>query len=129
MSITVSQIVETAYLRTRFLAGAEGGGRSVVWAHTCELPDPWNWLGERELLLADGYNFPAGADEQVAWLQKLADARLAGLALAAGMFAPPLTDEAMKVADELAFPVLETEYDVPFVAVARAELHEYHAIA
>lgn len=120
MTITVAQIVETAFLRTRFLAGASGGSRGVVWAHTCELPDPWNWLGERELLLADGYNFPADARDQVEWLTKLADAQLAGLALAAGMHAPPLTREAIKAADSLGFPVLETEYEVPFVAIARA---------
>ncbi len=120
MSITIAQIVDTAFLRTRYLAGARGGSRSVVWAHTCELPDPWNWLGEGELLLADGYNFPAAAADQVNFLEKLASAQLSGLSLAAGMHAPPLTREASDAADSLAFPVLETEYEIPFVAIARA---------
>ena len=120
MSITIAQIVESSFLRTRYLAGSNGAPRSVVWAHTCELPDPWNWLGEGELLLSDGYNFPSEPTEQVEWIQKLADARLSGLALAAGMHAAPLTREAAAIADSLAFPVLETEYEVPFVAVARA---------
>tara|TARA_R110002020_G_scaffold75315_12_gene191783 strand:- start:4501 stop:5988 length:1488 start_codon:yes stop_codon:yes gene_type:complete len=120
MGTTVAQIVDTAFLRTKFLAGLRGASRPVVWAHTCELPDPWNWLGEGELLLSDGYNFPADADKQVEFLERLAAAKLAGLALAAGMHAPPLMPKAVEAANSLPFPVLETEYDVPFVAVARA---------
>lgn len=120
MSVTIAQIVDTAYLRTRYLAGVRGGTRRVVWAHTCELPDPWSWLGEDELLLADGYNFPGSASGQVEFIEQLATARLAGLALAAGMHAAPLTSEGARAADALAFPVLETEYEVPFVAIARA---------
>ena len=120
MSITIAQIVDTAYLRTRYVAGARGASRAVLWAHTCELPDPWNWLGEGELLLADGYNFPASAQGQVEFIEKLASARLAGLSLAAGMHAAPLTPQGFEAADSLAFPVLETEYEIPFVAIARA---------
>ncbi|WP_366939634.1 hypothetical protein, partial [Nocardioides sp.] len=32
------------------IAGADGGRRRVVWAHSCELDDPWNWVGADELL-------------------------------------------------------------------------------
>lgn len=119
MSISIAQIVDTAILRTRFLAGHRGGSRSVAWAHTCELPDPWNWLGERELLMSDGYNFPAAAAEQVAFLEKLDSSQFSGLSLAAGVGAPRLTREAIDAADALAFPVLETAYEIPFVAIAR----------
>lgn len=119
MGMTIGQLVGTSFLRTSYLAGRSGGTRSVNWAHTCELPDPWNWLGDSELLLTDGYNFPAEEDEQVTFLHRLSDAGLAGIALAAGMHAPPLTAAAVRAADTLSFPILETEYSVPFVAVAR----------
>lgn len=119
MGITISELVALPSLRTRFLAGRSGADRAVQWAHTCELPDPWRWLGTGDLLLSDGYNFPADAAEQVRFLEELARAALSGLALAEGMHAAPLTREAIAAADALAFPVLETAYAVPFVTVAR----------
>jgi purine catabolism regulator len=119
VSLTVKQLVEHPLLRTRILAGGSGADNPVLWAHTCELPDPWNWLGTGDLLLTDGYNVPTAAEEQVEFLRNLADAHLSGIALAEGLHAPPLTPEAAAVADALAFPVLETAYAVPFVTVAR----------
>lgn len=119
MSVTIKELVALPFLQTRFLAGRTGGERAVLWAHTCELPHPWEWLGTGDLLLADGLNFPASPEEQVAFVRALARAALSGLALAEGMHAPPLTDEAIAAADELDFPVLETAYSVPFVTLAR----------
>ncbi|WP_449351604.1 PucR family transcriptional regulator [Streptomyces shaanxiensis] len=119
MSITIKELVALPSLRTRFLAGRSGEDRAVQWAHTCELPDPWNWLGTGDLLLCDGYSFPADAEGQVGFLEHLAQAALSGIALAEGMHAPALTPRAATAADALAFPVLETAYAVPFVTVAR----------
>ncbi|WP_165354255.1 PucR family transcriptional regulator [Nocardioides glacieisoli] len=119
MSLTVGQLVDIPSLRTRVLAGDSGSGRPVLWAHTCELPDPWNWLGTGELLLTDGYNFPVDGPSQIEYITHLAHANLSGVALAEGLHAAPLTPEAAKAADDLAFPVLETAYAVPFVTVAR----------
>lgn len=119
VSLTIRQLVDNPSLRTRILAGHGGAERPVLWAHTCELPDPWNWLGTGELLMADGYNFPAEPSAQVAFITSLAHAHISGVALAEGLHAPPLTTEAVAAADALAFPVLETAYAVPFVTVAR----------
>jgi purine catabolism regulator len=119
MSITINELVALPSLRTRFLAGEGGRHRAVHWAHTCELPDPWNWLGTGDLLLSDGYNFPAEAEKQAEFLEALAQAALSGVAFAEGMHAPSLTVEGKAAADALAFPVLETAYAVPFVTVVR----------
>lgn len=131
MPMTVLQLTESTLLRTRFLAGSSGGSRKVSWAHTCELPQPWDWLGEGELLMCDGYNFPADPEQQETFIEQLASARLAGLVLAEGMHAPPLTDTARRRADSLSFPVLETEFSVPFVAISRtvAEHNSKAAVA
>ncbi|BBC30513.1 hypothetical protein SGFS_018070 [Streptomyces graminofaciens] len=119
MSITIKELVALPSLRTRFLAGRSGEDRAVQWAHTCELPDPWNWLGTGDLLLCDGYSFPAEAKQQVRFLENLAQAALSGIAFAEGLHAPALAPEAAAAADALEFPVLETAYAVPFVTVAR----------
>lgn len=119
MSLTIRELTEIPSLRTRLIAGDSGSDNLVMWAHTCELPDPWNWLGTGDLLLTDGYNFPAAADEQVEFITHLSRAKLAGIALGEGLHAPPLTDDAVVAADGLALPVLQAAYEVPFVTVAR----------
>ncbi|WP_141015442.1 PucR family transcriptional regulator ligand-binding domain-containing protein [Nocardioides sambongensis] len=119
MSLTVGQLVALPPLRTRFLAGESGADRRVLWAHTCELPEPWEWLGTGDLLLTDGYGLPAEAAAQVDFLRELVRANLAGMAIASGQHAPQLTDLAVAFADSQSFPILETQYAVPFVTVAR----------
>ncbi|WP_413098290.1 PucR family transcriptional regulator [Streptomyces sp. Inha503] len=119
MSLTIQSLVEDPMLRTRIIAGHAGAERLVTWAHTCELGDPWNWLGSGDLLMTAGYGLPPGADAQAELIRNLARADIAGLAVAEGLVAPEVTAEAMAVADELAFPVLTTARNVPFVSVAR----------
>ena len=47
MTIAISQLAATASLRTEVLAGHGGTDRIVNWAHVCELPEAWQWVGDR----------------------------------------------------------------------------------
>src|SRR5690349_7165211 len=120
MSLTVRELIAIPTLRTRVLAGASGLDRQISWAHSCELPEPWHWMGSGDLLMTVGHGVPTGEAEQIHYLTKLAEAGLAGIALAEAMYAPELTAGARDAADELGFPVLETGYQIPFVTLARA---------
>lgn len=113
-------LVNDPLLRTSIVAGEGGLHREVAWAHTCEVADPWNWLGSGDLLMTDGYSFPSSPTDQCAFIANLATANIAGLALGEGFVAPPLTADAQRAADELDFPVLQTARPVPFVTIARA---------
>lgn len=119
MPLTVRDLVANPTLRTRVLAGADGVERELAWAHSIELPDPWEWMGNGELLMTTGQNFPADPVGQVAYIRALDANGISGLALAEKM-AADLTAEAAAEAERLGFPVLETAYEVPFVLVARA---------
>jgi purine catabolism regulator len=120
MSLTVRELIAIPTLRTRVVAGGSGLDRQISWAHSCELPEPWNWMGSGDLLMTVGHGMPPGEAEQIHYLSKLAEADLAGIALAEAMFAPELTAGARDAADALAFPILETGYQIPFVTLARA---------
>jgi len=104
MSLTVRELIAIPTLRTRLIAGASGLDRPVTWAHSCELPEPWQWMGSGDLVMTVGHEFPATGREQVAYLERLAEADLSGLVLAEGLFAAPVTDLAAQAADRLAFP-------------------------
>ena len=120
MAITVAELVAVPYLRMRFHAGEQGGGRLINWAHTSDLPNPTDWLAPGDLVMSNGLSFPADAEAQVAFLTELAAADLSGFAIGDDMQAPALTPPFLERADELAFPVLAIPHDVPFVAVSRA---------
>jgi PucR family transcriptional regulator, purine catabolism regulatory protein len=120
MSISVEQLIAQRDLSTRVIAGQAGLGRSVGWAHVCELPEPWEWIGHGDLLMTTGLGIPATAEAQLSYVHRLADVGAAGLAIGENMQAPPLTQEMLDAADERRLPLLFTRYEIPFIALARA---------
>jgi purine catabolism regulator len=120
VAVTVAELVADPLLKLRFIAGERGGTRVVTWAHTSDLPNPTEWLGPGDLLLSNGLNISADADGQVAFLERLVAAGLSGLGIGDDVHAPPLTEELLARAGELAFPLLSIPHEVPFVAVSRA---------
>ena len=117
--LTIADIVATASLDSHFLAGEKGGDRRVLWAHSCEMPNPENWLGPHELLMTVGLCVPADAVGQVAFIERLNGAGLAGIMIGDHTLAPPLTSEMFDAADRCNFPVLLAAEQVPYAVVAR----------
>ncbi|GAA0409770.1 PucR family transcriptional regulator [Microbispora corallina] len=116
---TVEDLVRSPALQLRVVAGERGLGRSVSWAHVSELEDPTPWLLGAELIMTTGIGVPRGAAAQRAYLERLDDAGVAGLALSAGLHVPPLRRGFLDAAEERGFPVLEVPLAVPFIAVAQ----------
>ncbi|MEJ5896835.1 PucR family transcriptional regulator ligand-binding domain-containing protein [Aquabacterium sp. G14] len=120
MPLRVDDITNIPELRTRFLAGSEGGARMVRWAHVCELPNPSDWLGEGELLMTTGMGIPEEPSKQEKYIEDLDQAGLAGVMIGENMKAPKDLSALENTAERLGFPVLLTEYGVPFSSVTRA---------
>lgn len=119
MGITVHRLVDTPHLRTRFHAGRSGGDQVINWAHTCELHEPWDWLEPFDLLMTNGLGIPETPDDQVNYVERLADAGMSGVTIGEGVDAPRLSDAMAEAAQRRALPILRTAYEVPFAAVAR----------
>ncbi|MGC4012379.1 MAG: PucR family transcriptional regulator ligand-binding domain-containing protein [Pseudomonas sp.] len=120
MPFHIQDILDNASLRTRLLGGSEGVGRRLRWAHVCELADPTEWLGEGDLLMTTGIGIPVQAQAQRDYLQRLAGARISGLMIGENMQAPADIQALQDEACQLGFPLLMTDYAVPFSAVTRA---------
>ena len=120
MSLTIQALTEIPYLRTRLHAGSGGAGRAIAWAHSIEIPRPWEWLEAGDLLMTVGLGIPEDPAEQVAYVECLAAVGVSGVAIGEQMHAPPITPAMAGAADALDLPLLFTAYDVPFVQVARA---------
>jgi purine catabolism regulator len=117
--LTIADLIATASLDTRLLAGEEGLPREVLWAHSCEMVDPAQWLGPHELLMTVGLCVPTAAEDQVSFVARLDDAGLAGMMIGDHDPAPPLSDEMFREADRRGFPILLAGEHTPYAVVAR----------
>jgi purine catabolism regulator len=118
--ISVEELVDIPSLRTWVLAGEGGLQRSIGWAHVCELPEPWEWLGDGDLVMTTGLGIPADASEQVRYVSRLSEAGVVGVAIGESMSSPPLTGRMLAAANRIRLPLLATRYDVRFADMARA---------
>lgn len=116
----VRDLIAIPELRSRLLSGAKGLDHNVRWAHVCELPDPTEWLGEGDVLMTTGLGIPKAPAEQQAYVARLAQAGIAGMMIGEHMQAPADISALAEQAEALGFPVILTEYGVPFAAVTRA---------
>ncbi|WP_341952142.1 PucR family transcriptional regulator ligand-binding domain-containing protein [Salinibacterium sp. TMP30] len=119
-TLRVDDIVSTTSLDVRVLAGGSGLARDVLWAHSCEMKNPDQWLGPHELLMTVGLCVPAAPADQVAFLRRLDEAGLAGLMIGDHEeTAPPISDEMLREANLRGFPVLLAGAQTPYAVVAR----------
>lgn len=120
-TLTVSDIVQNDSLRSRIVAGHAGLNRRVTWAHSCALEAPWRWVGEDELILTDGQNIPEAAHHQAEFIREIHARGIAALALPEGdnVICPPVHESMIRVANQLDFPILITEQEIPWSAITR----------
>lgn len=117
--LTVGDLVAMKQLACEVLAGRGGLDRPIMWAHSCELQDPWNWIATDELLMTTGMCVPTGEAEQEEFVVNLNSARLAGVAIGDDLQAPLLTPRMLDRADELDFPIISVAHATPFSAIGR----------
>lgn len=117
--LTMGDLVAAPHLGLSLLAGAGGLDRPVRWAHVCELEDPVPWLEGWELVMTTGMGVPADPERQRAYIERMAGAQIAGLAISQDLLAPPISDRLREAADRTRFSVVEVSIEVPFVALSR----------
>ncbi|MEX0991697.1 MAG: PucR family transcriptional regulator ligand-binding domain-containing protein [Actinomycetota bacterium] len=120
MAITVRQLVESDGLALKLLAGEQGTDRPIRWVHVSELEDPTPWLKGGEVVLTTGMNVGATTATQRAYVQRMAEADLAGLGFGAGFSHQKVPKAMVDAAEKLGFPLFEVPYPVPFIAITEA---------
>ena len=105
---------------TRVVAGLAGLEHDVLWVHIVDLPDPLPWVRPGQLLLTTGYAWPRDEEAQRALVRALAERNLAGLGMAVPHFFEHFSQAAHEEADQVALPLLEVPWDIPFVQITEA---------
>ncbi|MFT4214235.1 MAG: PucR family transcriptional regulator ligand-binding domain-containing protein [Microbacterium sp.] len=114
--LDIADLLAMPHLGLQLAAGEAGAGNTVLWTHTSELEDPGPWLEGGELLIVNGFGIPDDAAGQVDYVNRLAQHRLAGIAVS--VKAPELTEEMLREANRLEFPVLRIPRQVPFIELS-----------
>lgn len=117
--LTVGDLVATDSLDSALLAGDGGLGREVLWAHSCEMVDPAQWLGPHELLMTVGLCVPHSPADQVAFIARLDEAGLAGMMIGDHEIAPALSPDMLAEANRRGFPVVLVGERTPYAVIAR----------
>lgn len=119
MSVTLRDLLEVPELDLTLLTGEGALGVSLRSVHSSELDDPTPWLSGGELLLTTGMRLK-GADKQRRYVERLAEAGVAGLGFGVGFGFARTPETLVDAAGTLGFPVLEVPYPVPFIAISEA---------
>jgi purine catabolism regulator len=114
--LTIADLLAMPQLALQLVAGEGGLQNAVLWTHTSELVDPGPWLEGGELLIVNGFGIPEDSAAQVAYLDGLAQHRLAGIVIS--VRAPELSAEMLEEADRLSFPVLRIPRQIPFIELS-----------
>ena len=118
--LTVRDILELPSLGLTLAAGADSLDREVTWIHVSELSDPTPWLEGGELLVTTGIGIGESAAGRRAYLRRLAEHGLAGLAFGIGFGHDSVPRQLVDEAARLGFPILVVPYELPFIAITKA---------
>jgi purine catabolism regulator len=119
-AVRVGDILNLPGLALKLVAGGGGRDHPVRWVHVSELEDPTPWLKGGELLLTTGMGLEKTPARQRAYVQRLAQAKLAGLGFGTGFSFAKVPKGVIEAAERLRFPVFEVPYPVPFIAITEA---------
>ncbi|RBM23013.1 PucR family transcriptional regulator [Streptomyces sp. PT12] len=133
MPVTIERIVALPDLRLDIVAGREGRDRQVRWVHVSEVVDPTPWLRGGELLLTTGMRVTDPEDFRP-YVDRLADAGLAGIGFGVGMGYAAVPEPLIEQADLRGIAVLRIPVDAPYISISEAvsdmlSEERYHAIS
>lgn len=116
--LTVQDLMNVELLKLQAVAGEGATSRLITWAHAVDLPDPWRWISPGDLVMTTGVGIPRAAQDQVVWLEQLVQSNASALVVAPRPDAPPLSDQMLKAADDLLFPILRASFELEFVKLS-----------
>ena len=120
MATTVADLLAIDDLALTLVAGGQGVGSPIRWAHVSELRDPTRFLRGGEVLLTTGLGMRGGQGAQARYVEQLAEAKLAALGLGLGFAFKATPPAVAAAADRAGFPVFEVPFEVPFIAITEA---------
>lgn len=113
-----------AFSGVEIVAGRGGLDRKIYHINVMEVPDILEWVRDGELLLTTLYSLRDDPAEQIALIPKLAEKKLAALAIKPKRYIEEIPQEALDLADKYDFPILKLPLHVSFSEIMEPLLSE-----
>lgn len=116
--MTVREALGIDSLRSaNLVAGKSGLDREVRWTHVVDLPDPAPWVRPGQMLLTTGLSWPKPDAEQRSQIRRLAEKKLAAIALAVPRYLDKFPPAARAEADRCGLPLIEIPFEIQFAQI------------
>lgn len=119
--ITVADCLALPELRAAVMvAGRDGLTHPVRLAHVIDEPDVAAWAAPDVVVLTTGHNQPNNAEFWSSLIPALSKQRIAALFVALGRYIESIPDEAQRMANQYALPIITLPWSLPFVTVTES---------
>ncbi len=100
------------------LAGEDGLNNIITQVNVMADPDILNWVDRGEFLLTTAYFFKTSdLTTQLNLIKESSRKKLSGIGIKVYPYLDKLPDEVVEMANELKFPIIELDYNVPFTDI------------
>lgn len=107
-----------SFKKSKIIAGKGGLDRIITRVNVMADPDILNWVDKGEFLLTTGYFFKTTKlVNQLNLIRESNFKKLSGIGIKIFPYLDRMPDELIKLANELDFPIIELDYEVPFTDI------------
>ncbi|MCR1899287.1 PucR family transcriptional regulator ligand-binding domain-containing protein [Irregularibacter muris] len=123
--ITIEQALKLDALKgAKLIAGERGKGNAITQINIMEVPDIGDWVKGGELLLTTAYSIKDDPIAQKELIPKLHEKGLAGLAIKPRRYLKSISEDMIKTAESLGFPLIELPFEASFTDIMNPILAE-----
>jgi len=116
--LSVSELLDHIQDEAKLLAGGDGLGRMITWAHPVDTAEPWLWVAPSDLVMTTGTNLPSNESGQVEWLHLLDSSRVAGILIEIPYDGLDLSDGLIEAAEARNLPLISAPRPILFHKIA-----------
>ena len=123
MQISVSDILKRPlFQNAKVIAGKDGIGRQVKWAHVLEVKEFESLINGGELILTTGVGLQLDLPTQLKYVKRLIEKDVAGICIELGPYFSAIPEKIIQLANEYNFPLIVFEKTVKYVDITQ-DLH------
>lgn len=119
MTVTLGWLLAQSDLRLRLVTDVPAT-TPLTWAHAIDVADPTPWLSGGELVLTTGLRLARSATQQRTYVERLADAGVAGIGFGVGIRFEEIPKPIVETCAERGLALVEVPLPTPFIAITQA---------